>query len=448
MEMESLHPSDLTETAEVGLSSQPSTYKDAQVWKDLEAETGFAACADYLEYYKDIRPDFEDRLEQLRRLPEDLVTAEKNMIPPEDMTGLTELPTASRTSLVIYDLSKQENHPFTLSLRCHCHSGTELIQALREPPGNVCVQLVLWSFKSESLNQEMADALILGLKLDPQLLRDFGEVTHKYYLPRPKTFRTTQIKSLVGNGTIATLSQNFMPEVANTVPVLLVASSTFTFDRQGLFERILAGGDQGKPPFQRSAHGENNSSGGTARDDQEKRGQLYAEAVKKFIMQSQFAASSKIFPILAAASPLLYIEAYRVRKASNGVRSTYDTLTRHKIQVFDDPDMEYRNMDKDLGRQRLRLRRTLEEAEDHVNQFFRYLGCKVDSDWSKEASYLSIQADWKSLIGEARRLEAEVRDYMQLQVGNLSLEESRRSIELSNIQIRESKSGMFETRSL
>ncbi|KAF6236375.1 hypothetical protein HO173_005466 [Letharia columbiana] len=68
MEMESLHSRtpDHTETAEPGPAREPPAYKDAQVWKDLEAETGFASCADYMEFYKNVRPDFEDRLKQFR----------------------------------------------------------------------------------------------------------------------------------------------------------------------------------------------------------------------------------------------------------------------------------------------------------------------------------------------------------------------------------------------
>lgn len=113
-------------------------------------------------------------------------------------------------------------------------------------------------------------------------------------------------------------------------------------------------------------------------------------------------------------------------------------LTLKRLDGDDTLDTE-----ENLGNGRLQLRRTLEEAEDHVNQIFRYLGSEVDTDWSKEPSYVGIRADWMSLIGEARRLETEVRDYMQLVVGNLSLEESRRSIELSHLQIREAKSGKF-----
>lgn len=355
-----------------------------------------------------------------------------------------------QTSIVIYDLSKQENLPISLSLRRHCHSGTELIQALREPPDNICVQLVLWSSADYSLTQEMSDALVLGLKLDPKYLDEYEEMAsmermvHMSYHPRPMGFRTSQLKSVAGNGTIATLSQNFMPEAATAVPVLLVAFDRFSSHRDALFGQVLDGVDQGKPPINRSARGESKFFGGTEIDDQGERGQLYARIVQDFIVQGRDATSSNAFLLLAATSPLLYFNAYRIQEVSSQVRHTYDELTRGKIRGYRDLDTEYKNLDKDLGRERLKLRRTLEEAENHVSQFFRYLGSEVDSDWSKQPSYVSIKADWRSLIYEARRLEKEIRNYMQLQVGNLSLEESRRSIELSNIQIRESKSGESE----
>ena len=60
--MESLHPSDRVETAEPGPWSKPASHRDAQVWKDIEAETGFTSYADYLEFYQDIHPDFRDKL--------------------------------------------------------------------------------------------------------------------------------------------------------------------------------------------------------------------------------------------------------------------------------------------------------------------------------------------------------------------------------------------------
>ena len=417
MEMNPLHATDNTDRAEPGPSTAPSSYRDAQVWKDLEAETGFASCADYMKYYKDVRPDFKDRLWQFQKMPE-----------------------TYRTPTFIYDLSNQENVLISLSPHRDCHSGTGLIQALREPTGNVGVRLVLW-FHPDDFNLEMADALILGLKLDPKLLEDY---THVDSPPRSKDFRASQIARVVGNGTVTTLSQNFMPGEATTVPVLLVVSEISNWEQNGFFNGIRAGGDGGKPPFHGPpSRGKKPFSaiGDFWERSPRSYANSYAKAVEKFIEQDRFATPSKAFLLLAAMSPLLHIEAYRVREASYHVRNTYDKLTMDKKAGQHTLATDYKGLDQDLDRQRLKLRRTLEEAEDHVSELFRHLGSEVPHDWSKERSYEGIKADWRKLIDDERRLEAEVRDYMQIQVGNLALEESRRSIDLSNSQIQESKSG-------
>ena len=171
MEMNFLQPAGQAEPAEPGPS-----YKEDQVWKDIETETGFASCAEYMELYKDIRPDFRDRLEQFRGLSEASMSREVSDTIRRQI----------RSEIAIYDLSKQKNPRGFLNFRKNCSSGIELIRALRDPPANSCRQLVLWtweSLRSMRLTQEMADALILGLKLDPQLLEDLDrlEKNQPYY---------------------------------------------------------------------------------------------------------------------------------------------------------------------------------------------------------------------------------------------------------------------------
>ena len=428
MESQPLPPQETTETGEPGPSSEAPAYKNAKVWKDLENETGFASCADYLEFYQDVRPDFEGLLRDFRRLPE----------VPHVM------------SISIYDLSTKENLPVSIRPRRHCHSGTELIQALREPPANVCVQLVLAPFSSFALNQEMGDALVLGLKLDPQILEDTHIVTISIVRPDQyprKGFRSSQIHTVIGNETVAVLSLEFMPEGTNSVPVVLVLSDRFKFGREGTFGNILAA-DHETPPIRRSALGESMSFSEMGNDVLEQKWRPYARSVQQFISQGRSANPSKAFPLLAATSPLFYIEACRVREAFNDVGGTYATLTGKRIPHWDYYSTDGKDLNSALYTQRLTLRRTLEEAEDYASQLFSHLSSQVAFDWSEEPSYGSLQADFRSLIDEARRLETEIRDYMQLEAGNLSLEESRRSIDLSNLQIRESKSGRFLQRGL
>lgn len=384
MEMDSLPTLDHTRTAEPDLPGAPPSYRDAQVWKDLKAETGFASCADYLEYYNDVRTLFEFLLKQFQQLPEDLATAENAMVSRRNLTTLNEMPAAYQTWITIYDLSHQEDLPISLSLRRNRHSGTELIQALREPPDNVGVQLVFWSFQAESLNQEMVDALVLGLKLDPQLLRDYENIQHMgSHLPS-RGFRSSQINRVEGKGIITTLSQNYMPGKANAVPVLLVACDSLAPEVGDLRNESLIGGDSGNPHIYRPALRE--KKGYRAMKKYHRRPQAYARAVESFIERDRLATPSKAFLLLAATSPLLYTEAYRVREVSSEVRETYDEVTSARINGRDTSDTDYKGLDQDLDRMRLELRWTLEVAEDRVSRLFRYLGSKAHLDWSKERS--------------------------------------------------------------
>ena len=417
MEMNSLHPEGHTEPAEPGPSRQRPSYKHDRVWRDIAAETGFASCADYMEFYKDIRPDFRALLRRYRAMPKDL----------DDMNG-------SAAEISIFDLSKQEDHTKCLRFREICYSGTQLLRTLCDPPGSACVQIIFWSQSLPMFSQELADAVILGLKLDPQLLGDLNNLWEGRDDYRTKGFRTSHIERLVGHGTIAILSRNFMIKSAKAVPVLLVAAISRDYGvRADTSAMAFIGGGRRKPPFSRSARYKQNLSGA----------QSYAEAVEGFIAQSRFTISTEAVLLLAAFSPLVHNEAYRVQEASIDVQDTYDDFMSRKLDPPSLPGMEHKNIVGDLDIQRLVLRHTLEKGENHVRQIFRYLCSDIDVDWSKEPSYVSIEADWKSLIEEARRLETEVRDYMQIQVGKLSLEESRRSIELSNIQIGESRSGQL-----
>ncbi|CAF9919847.1 MAG: hypothetical protein ALECFALPRED_001319 [Alectoria fallacina] len=55
--------------------------------------------------------------------------------------------------------------------------------------------------------------------------------------------------------------------------------------------------------------------------------------------------------------------------------------------------------------------------------------------------FIEIEDQLQQAHLEAHRLENEIRDYLQLQIGELALQESRKSIELSGSQIEEAKRG-------
>ena len=85
----------------------------------------------------------------------------------------------------------------------------------------------------------------------------------------------------------------------------------------------------------------------------------------------------------------------------------------------------------------------MEDFEDDLNYLRRYLRSQVSSDTLSDRSWLKVEEDLIETRQEASRLEAEVRDWLQLQVGEWALQESKKSIELSNRQIEEGKRGQL-----
>ena len=416
MEMESLHTSDQASTWESDSSSERASYRNAQVWKDIEAETGFASYEDYLEFYRDVRPDLYNKLRKLRY--------------KEIIYG------SARMQTFIWDLSMQQNSSTRLDLRCYCESGTELIHALRKPPDGVCVQLVLWDRTNSPLNQEMVDTLGLGLRLD---LDDFDY--RERWSPPPRK-SGPQIKSIFGVQTVAAISQGFMRDIANEVPVVLVASADW--DRfWDLLGSSLVADYYETPPFCKSPivvtplEIDNSLN---KYDHLECLSRNYVRIVQNFIVQGRDVQPTKQSLLLAAMSPLLYVEVDRMTNHINNVQAMYTDL----VFVVSDESREPRVSQEDLDKHRLKLRRITEINEDILGQFSRYLGSEGHLDLIDQPSYVSIVATSRSLIADARRLDAEVRDFKQIQVGDLALKESRKSIELSNAQIREAKSGKFQ----
>ena len=99
----------------------------------------------------------------------------------------------------------------------------------------------------------------------------------------------------------------------------------------------------------------------------------------------------------------------------------------------DDPDPEY------LYRWRTQLRSSVEYFEDTKDALMSLLKCVCGPNLTEGILYPQIKEARISSLEEARLLEAEIRDYLQLEGSHWALKESKKSIELSNRQLDESK---------
>lgn len=104
-------------------------------------------------------------------------------------------------------------------------------------------------------------------------------------------------------------------------------------------------------------------------------------------------------------------------------------------------------MDSDSGESsvmrecRFWLRRHVEDSIIHRLHFSKYVQSHYGRERLQDESYLKVEELWEQNVDEARRLDTEFRDYVHLINGQLALAETRKSIELSSLQIRESRRG-------
>ena len=96
-----------------------------------------------------------------------------------------------------------------------------------------------------------------------------------------------------------------------------------------------------------------------------------------------------------------------------------------------------------LDQSRTQLRVAIEDSEDGHRHFLRHVLSKPAKDWFHTQVHRNNEIEWEAGVLYARRLEAEIRDYMQLVAGRFSIDESRKAIELSNVQIQEGKQGLL-----
>ncbi|CAD6592077.1 MAG: hypothetical protein ASARMPRED_005971 [Alectoria sarmentosa] len=88
-------------------------------------------------------------------------------------------------------------------------------------------------------------------------------------------------------------------------------------------------------------------------------------------------------------------------------------------------------------------RRMVGKSEDlnYSHQLRRFILSQMPCDTNLDEPFIEIEDQLQQAHLEAHRLENEIRDYLQLQIGELALQESRKSIELSGSQIEEAKRG-------
>ena len=408
--------------------AKPYTDEDGeQIWKNIQAQTGFESYKGYLASYmgREHRTGFRADLKLLWRLFEDATRK------------------YTLNSCTIFDVSAHEDSPPILSKRCHSNSGLELLAALCQPCERVRAQVVVWDIGG-AISRELSGTLGLGLRIDPQfflaLIDTFG-LESQLRVDDVVETRPPRPSHVVIHRAFATVVRQCPFDKPVAAPIILIACD---MGSEGQLSGLRCVADQrtnNPPPFTIPSHPlEHNEI--PFRD----RGvrawlPIYQETFAALAGSNLDIANSTAVIIAGVVMPLLQVNGFKIRAQFFRLRQSFLSLQA----AMDRDSGDHQAVDhisSKLHRERFWLRRSVEDSDDDMSHFEKYISVEDPNYLPESSAYLKIKQETSQIHNEARRLDTEVRDYLQLVVGNLALEESRKSIELSNQQILEGKRGL------
>lgn len=412
-----------------------------QCWKDVEAETGYSSYLSFLKALPETGPQFK--------------FLQDNMQPSWQRHGFGE----------IFVLDIQKDGSTSISLTVQSDSDvyprlsqhfevstleeepiTQLLHNLRSPPENVPSRIVLWSVPSTYHPYTgIMDALGLGLKINPP----FFETLFSIWYRRSSSFRPNESDHVKIGDSVATVARNYR-SAGDAPPVLLVASLSDLTEHfgnagrereksyYGMVDEVLKGEISGRVSLHRSAI-DRRSPNITISMQSNKSLNILSRSAQQ---DHNTEAGVNALPWIAML-PLLNLEIVGLRVRCRILQSVLLEAQVHS-DAMNPERYSYDEKNKNhniLDQQRFGLRRRLEDLEESRNGFVKYMRLHGPAKWLKGKTWLNHYKDIREAISEARALDAEVRDCMQLQIRNLSIMESRKSIQLSNQQMDEAKRG-------
>ena len=398
--------------------AKPYTLEDGeQIWKDIQAQTGFDCYEDYLQHY------WQDH-SHIEMLLSWMIDASYQ---------------ATSNECYIVDVLAHEDWPPELPIRCRITSGLELLAALRQPPEDVSAQIVIWPIVDQIL-KELLDTLGLGLRIDPQFFLALLETLGAQRQGRPfrNAVDTRPLRSshVVIDRVVATYVRHYPIDKPAAPPIILIAGNLdLTKEFGGVTDQNISK----PPPFTPPKHLiQYNSNASLIVPDHWLK--IYKETFSMLAENNPDNTRCTAAIIAGVLMPLLHMNCLQIKMQCSQLRRTFLKL-QAPIDTNDIDHQPVNQSSSNLHHERVRLRRSVENSIDDISHFERFISAEDANYLPDSSAYLSIKQETDQIHNEALRLETEVRDYLQLEVGNLSLEESRRSIELSNHQIQEGKRG-------
>ena len=374
----------------------------ARLWADLEAETGFSSYKEYLKAYEGRHPDLKKLLDT---------------IPDWPFVG-----SPFPHSCAIYDIEDRDCACPTITLQCSTSSAERILLALRRPSAIATARIVLWQ---PGPRGKMVDALGLGLRIQPRFFQAYYD--RHAHARRPERFKEDPLtpELIVIGRYVVTIARHYLPAIPDATPVILIAE--LDAESLGNEEEIVE-----TLPFQKPVTNEPykpiNRLPSWMRQ--------YDRILKSDLENERKATTTIRDLIFRSLTPLLHFQIWHIRKQSGSIRKEYSNMSltaQHGKQKEDRLE--------NLFRMRSLLRRLIEHSEEQIDHLLSIVYSRMTNDTQQRSSSTVVEDDFHQALRDARRWETEIRDYLQLQTGESALQESRKSIELSNFQIEEAKRG-------
>ena len=406
--------------------------QDDQCRKDIKAETGFSSYTSFLEALKEMDPQAQILLKRLKVRPSfkvdpgDIIVLDIK----KDGSPSISLENNRADNLLNQQMSRHLQASATDRERI---LSTQLLQNLRSPPCDLPARIVFWSIPSGwPPDAGIIEALGIGLDIHPSFFVSLFWVTSRQYAPR--TIRSNQL--LIGDS-IATIARDYRAD--RGPPPVLVIAGDFDLCYRTWTKRETTWEETYVDMVKETLNGETGGSTSLYRWATQRRSlndiasvpsNHYLKLLSRHVHKDCNAGFNNDALLLIAVLPLLHIEILRLRIQLAVVDSVFIQVqygVEHPNQYDDDEKQERYSV---LDAQRFWLRRRIECLEVSRNAFVNFACSQGFAKWLKSRTWRSRDARLRSILVAAGAKDAEVRDYLQLQIGSLSILNSRKTIQL------------------
>ena len=412
--------------------------ESGHLWADLKAETGHDSYIEYLEACKEDYP-------YAQLIKECFLDAWRYQGVPHQ-------------TCAIFNLQIGPSSCPSLDLQCSSGSAATILSALRQSSPPTEVRVVLW--EASMLGRAMLNALGLGLKIHPDSFRALlvRHCTADYLrvilddMPLPwrelvDGFDERGIAPdvvLLGQYLVTT-ARHYLSANLDAPPVIMI----FRLDRPS----PLTPEKKAKNKFSRASSSQEPAPPANANPINvlPRWMQGYVRLLKLDLEKRRGRSSSVTDLKFKPLSPLLQFYVVKFREECDSIRAEYldftlpETKLRYDSELLNQgPRRKGRGKIKGLRELfdvRYLLRRLVEDSEQQYQQLRMFTRSQSTLGTPLNEPSTEIEDQLQQAHLEAHRLETEIREYLQLQTGELSLQASRKSIELSSSQIEETKRG-------